>query len=166
MQQRRRLPAINAPSITETTMPLLTTVLAGFSVTLIAISTGDNFPSITCRWLPFEPTTTVVAALFLTMGVLLFLFSTFACIHAQAYNYFALTNEARAAWQIKEADKDHYIVQWSKWYIRAVISGDVGVVLFLCAAGILFWPFAIFLSCLFWLAAICEAIWIVLTFKS
>lgn len=131
----------NMPAINETTLPLIATILAGFSVTLIAqvftrseANLDGKSPNV---WF-------IVSLIALALSVPLFLHAVSFSIWAQAYNYLDLSEDSRGILDITE-DWRFYIARlqrkWRKWHHAAIVTFYGGALLFDLGTGILLWYF-------------------------
>lgn len=121
----------NLWEVTGTTLPLLSTVLAGFCVTIVvqlliqpeARQTGDLLH---------------LGLTFLAVSIPLFLASTAFAIWGQAYNYLSLTSDVKELmifdhtpsqqeWK-KYLDASHTI--WQKWHTSTLILYYIGSITF------------------------------------
>ena len=148
----RRRP--NLPAVTETSLPLIATVLMGFGVALVGIGAGKDFP--TDKWF-IE--TRELASILLGAGSVVFLLCVLLSIWAQSHNYFALNEHAMRYLRIRDEDLDantilsRYLRPWADFHFYAVMAYYMGLASLLIGSGILFWPFSPVIGIIFWVTA-------------
>ena len=162
----------NMPEITKTTLPLLTTVLAGFAVLIITSLFVESKSNPSSPWPP--PNQGLFWGLtILAVSVPLFLTSTIFAIWGQAYNYQYLTEDVRKVLRIELADcaLNNYLQtledKWQIWHISAVLTFTLGTVAFVLGTAILLSTYIGQLALYIFLSTIGVAViwWIVLKVK-
>jgi hypothetical protein len=132
----------NLWEVTGTTLPLMSTVLAGFCVTIIvqlltqseARQTGDLLH---------------VGLTFLAVSIPLFLASTAFAVWEQSYNYLSLTSDVKELMNFDYAsnqqewkkyfDSSHTI--WQKWHTSTLILYYLGSITFATGVDLLLWKY-------------------------
>jgi hypothetical protein len=133
----------NQPEITKTTLPLLTTVLAGFAMTIIVQLFIRNDARET--WPPHLGL--FLGLMFLAVSVPLFMSATIYAIWGQQYTYHHLTQEVREILNIDLDIKDLHKhgrelnAKWHMWHMAAITMFTVGVITFALGTGILLLTF-------------------------
>jgi|GEM_PF-4709630 hypothetical protein len=143
----------NFPEVSGTTLPLLTTVLAGFAVTIIVqiMVRGDPSDS-----LPVRVTAALLA--FLVSTILLLASTTFA-INAQAHSYLPflepgpgkedlLAIEDHGAW-VRRLEQ-----RWHIYHRAALVTFYSGVALLLAGLDVVVWIYLGWATALAFLAAV------------
>jgi hypothetical protein len=156
----------NLPEITSTTLPLLSTVLAGFAVTIIAtLLTQANVSKI---W----PLPNLFWSLvLLAISAPLLLTSTFFAVRAQAYSYLTLTSEVQNFLKLHAPatfNFDNYVERiykkWLLWYEAADFAFSLGLLTFVGGTGLLLWNYVGLVGALIFLGitilAIIGGIWL------
>jgi hypothetical protein len=131
-------------TITTTTLPLLTTVLFGFTATLLGTlletASQSERPKLTITILdPATFTAESAAYLLLTTSAFLFLAATLACIRSQAWNYFALSADQRAVAQLSTdpayIDRCYVLeLRYHAWAVHSYHWGLLALLLGIAAA--------------------------------
>jgi hypothetical protein len=135
----------NLPEITKTTLPLLSTVLAGFAVTILVslfslfMQSKDNH-----SWPPSPNQALFWGLIILTISIPMFLSSAIFAVWGQAYNYQSVTEkEVRDFLNIQDSDKDKYMKdlydKWFGWHQASNLTFFIGVFAFFIGTGILLW---------------------------
>jgi hypothetical protein len=127
----------NMPAINETTLPLIATVLAGFSVTIIAQVFIRSEAYLDGK----SPNDLLITGLILlSLSVPCFLNTVSFSIWAQSYNYLNLSEESRDILLITEGWPT-YIARlqkkWRLWHQTAIVMFYVGSLLFDIGTGLL-----------------------------
>lgn len=151
----------NVYSATGSTIPMLATVLLGFSVAILGIAWAMPFPDLMWDFCFVELTTKQLSSGLLGLSCLLFLFATTAAIHAQSFNYFDMSNSAqeniRLLLKRSGQDETHYIQACmdsvGKWHGVAVRLFDFGLFMLFIGAGTLFVPASLILAVVLWFGA-------------
>ncbi len=130
----------NLPEVSGTSFPLLTTVLAGFAVT-IAVQ------------LIIRPDAAEALPLRITLGIVVFLASTLIfiasivfAVNAQGHNYlpFIDLSQARAA-DFGVSDRGRWIqwlhAGWTSFHTAAITTFYVGIMLLLGGVNLIVWEF-------------------------
>ncbi len=144
----------NLPEITSTTLPLLSTVLAGFAVTIIAtLLTQSN---ISKTWPLPNPFWSLVL---LAISAPLFLTSAYFGIRAQAYSYLNMTSDVQKILKLNPPfNIDSYLERvykkWLLWYGAADRTFVLGLLAFVVGTGLLLWNYIELLAALIFLAII------------
>lgn len=125
---------------TQTTIPILTQMMAGFSLGAVGIAASATW-STTIPFL-FQPTTREVSLVLLSVSVLFFVFATAACIKSQSWDYFAVPEERRNYDNLQDtvAYIDKCLKERKIWHGIAVRSYRLGVVSIILGAAFLLWP--------------------------
>ncbi len=125
---------------TQTTIPILTQIMAGFSLAAIGVA-GSATWSETLPLL-YQPSTKNISLSLLSISALLFLFATEACVKSQAWDYYALSDERRKFDDLR--DTVNYISvcinESHKWHRIAVWSYRFGIISIMLGVAFLFWP--------------------------
>ena len=131
----------NLLEVTQTTLPLLSTVLAGFSVTIMVELITQPEAGQTCGLLN-------VGLTLLAVSVPLFLSSTIFSVWGQSYNYLILTPDVKeimnfdlhdqSQWK-NYLDASHTI--WQKWHTSALILYYIGLLAFIAGIDLLLWKY-------------------------
>lgn len=127
----------NQPEVTGTNLPLLSTVLAGFSLTIIAtlFTRPDAHLADKTANHPL-----INALTFLAVAIPFYVSATVFAMWGQAYKYLDLTQDTRAAINIQEA-ADAYIFRvfrrWRMWHRAAISAFYLGTLCFLIGICIL-----------------------------
>jgi hypothetical protein len=126
---------------TQTTIPILTQIMAGFSLAAIAIA-ASAASSISIPCLPFELTTKGVSLALIGLSALLFLFATEACIKSQAWDYFVLSEDRRKFIDLSDTEDyiDKCLTERDSWHRIAVWSYRLGIISIMLGTAFLFWP--------------------------
>lgn len=132
----------NLGEVTKTTLPLLSTLLAGFALTftLQFINRLSNI-------------VVFIAAIFLFASIILFLTATFYAIWAQAYDYEAMpTQEMKDIRKVKDEElvKDRPIafLYWQFWHKATYYTFLMGINAFVVSVILITW------SLLSWILAV------------
>jgi ABC-type multidrug transport system fused ATPase/permease subunit len=131
----------NAPEVSGTSFPLLSTVLAGFAITTgVQLVLGTDIAE--------TMTGKIVVALVLVMlSALLFLSSTGFALNAQANNYLPFLELGESGRKLLHID-DHaaWVTRvsrrWKRFYTTAVLFFSLGVLLLLAGVNLIVWEFA------------------------
>lgn len=130
----------NFPEVSGTTLPLLTTVLAGFAVTIIVqiMVRGDTDASL--------PTRVTIALLAFLVSTLLLLSSTTFAINAQAHNYLPfLQPRPETSTLLAIDDHDAWVRRlerrWHIYHVAALATFYSGVILLLAGLDIVVWVY-------------------------
>lgn len=161
-QPRRPPKRPNTYSVTGTTVPTLATVLIGFSVAVLGIAWATDFPELWWKACVIELSTKQLASGFLGLSSLLLLFATIAAIHSQSFNFLDMADLAQknVRLQLRRTGQNEtkYVQECmnnvAKWHGITVWLFDIGLLFLLTGVGILFVPATIFLSIIFWVAAV------------
>jgi hypothetical protein len=132
----------NLREVSKTTLPLLSTVLAGFTIT-ITLQFINRLSNIVV----------FIAAIFLSVSIILFLTSTIYAIWAQSYDYGAmLTPDMRDILKIKDEELDNYMGRvfryWQFWHKATFYTFLIGVMALLISVILITW------SLLSWILAV------------
>jgi hypothetical protein len=157
----------NLPEITSTTLPLLSTVLAGFAVTIIAtLLTQSDFSK---TWPLPNPFWGVVL---LAISTPLFLTSAYFGIRAQAYSYLNMTADVQKILKLDDPPfVDTYLERiynkWLIWYYGADNVFVLGLLAFGVGIGLLLWNYLTLMAALIFLGIItlCVIVGIILQIK-
>lgn len=149
----------NLPEITSTTMPLLSTVLAGFAVTIIAtLLTQGNPSNIWPLPNPFW------GLILLATSTPLLLTTAFFGIRAQAYSYLNLNIDVQRMLELKEPgyNINYYLEmiynKWLLWYQAADLAFTLGLLAFVGGIDLLLWNYLGLVGALIFLLIIIFAI--------
>jgi uncharacterized membrane protein YqjE len=125
---------------TQTTIPVLTQMMAGFSLAAVAIAASATW-SATIPFL-FQPTTREVSLVLISLSVLFFIFATTACIKSQSWDYFAVTEERRNYDNLQDTATyiNKCLRERKTWHGIAVRAYRLGVLSIILGAAFLFWP--------------------------
>jgi hypothetical protein len=133
------------PAVTTDSLPLLTTLLAGFSAsTVVALLLST---SVDVRGADADPAIQISLAL-LSASVLVFLAATSFAVWGRAYDYRPLTKEARELLRITAHgdELERYFLalhrEWAFWHRAAAVASGLGVALFLAGKGALLYALA------------------------
>jgi hypothetical protein len=131
----------NFPEVSGTTLPLLTTVLAGFAVTIIVqiMVRGDTSESLPAR--------VTVALLAFLVSTLLLLSSTTFAINAQAHNYLPFMEPRPGSGNLLAIDDHEAWIRrlerrWHIYHVAALGTFYAGVILLLAGLNIVVWVYA------------------------
>jgi hypothetical protein len=134
----------NMPEITKTTLPLLSTVLAGFSMLIIVQlfirPDANQFSSPPNYGL-------VVGLIVLTISVPAFIASSIFGVWGQAYNYQYLTKDVREVVPITETGEalatyiTHLKIKWQNWHKSATGAFACGTIALIGGTATLLWTF-------------------------
>jgi hypothetical protein len=136
-------PKISSPSLPNmldlsgTTLPLISTVLAGFSLTII-VTAASVLSSLSYK------NAVTSGLVVLTVNVPILLFSTTAAIRSQAFSYrYLMSQDVLDVIGITKADLRARIpgwhTRWYRWYLAGVLSYYLGLVLFALGMDIIVW---------------------------
>jgi hypothetical protein len=126
----------NETESTKTTLPLLATVLAGFSVTIIAQLLIQ--PHIEQVW-PITNYLLFLGLLLLAFAVLFLLASTVFAIFAQPHDFTVLSEK-----ELKQGDRaflSRELALWKLYHRAAVNAFKLGVLAFAIGTVILYWNY-------------------------
>ncbi len=130
----------NFPEVSGTPLPLLSTVLAGFAVTIIVQLMVRPDPG-----MPL-PAREVAALLAFLLAVLVLLASTTFAINAQAHNYLPFLGLGEAASRrMRIGDLSDWIERlerrWYMFHVAALVTFYTGVLLFLSGINLVVWVY-------------------------
>jgi hypothetical protein len=145
----------NLPEITSTTLPLLSTVLAGFAMTIIAsLFLQTNVSNIWPLPNPFW------GLVLLGVSTPFYLTSAIFGVQAQGFSYLNLTLDVQKFLKLKDPkiNMDDYIStifkKWRLWYDAAKLAFYLGLFTFVVGAGFLIWNYIGLVGALIFLAII------------
>jgi hypothetical protein len=130
----------NFPEVSGTSLPLLTTVLAGFAVTIIVQLMVRPDPG---QPLPAREVAALIAFL---LATLVLLASTTFAINAQAHNYLPFLDLGDAASRrMRIGNLGHWIVRlerrWHMFHVAALATFYTGVLLLLAGINLVVWVY-------------------------
>jgi hypothetical protein len=130
----------NLPEVSGTSFPLLTTVLAGFAVTIAVqlIIRPDASES-----LPFRVTLSII--IFLT-STLVFISSIVFAVNAQSHNYLPfISDDGSSSRMHGVSNRDQWINWlhrgWESFHSASIITFYSGILLLLAGVNIIVWEF-------------------------
>lgn len=130
----------NFPEVSGTSLPLLSTVLAGFAVTIIV--------QLMVRPDPGEPLPAreVAALIAFLLATLVLLASTTFAINAQAHNYLPFLDLGDAASRrLRIGDLSHWLGRlerrWYMFHVAAIATFYTGVLLVLAGINLVVWVY-------------------------
>jgi hypothetical protein len=123
-------------TITSTTLPILTQIMTGISMTLIAITLDQN------RGVENLQNTKLIAITLFCISSAFSWLSTEACIASQAYGYFSLSKELRSHMNISEDSSyiEKCLKESTHWLKLSVLFYRFGGVLIVLGIVSLIWP--------------------------
>jgi hypothetical protein len=130
----------NGPDVAGTSFPLLSTVLAGFAIT-IAVQVILH-PAID------DPSTRVVIALIaFLLGTLMFVSSIGFALNAQSNNYLPFLDIGPAAERLLNIDDRsawirRMVQRWAIYFAASLLTFYVGIALLLAGLNLIVWEFA------------------------
>jgi hypothetical protein len=142
----------NGPEVAGTSFPLLSTVLAGFAITIaVQMILHPSFEDATARMM--------VALVSFLLATLMFISSIGFALNAQANNYLPFLDLGAAGLRmLNVTDRSSWlrrIVQrWAIYFAAALLSFYVGVALLLTGLNVMVWEFVGGVIALILLAAI------------
>ena len=130
----------NLLEVTGTTMPLLSTVLAGFSVTII-VELLTQTEAGQCG------TPLNIGLTLLAISVPFFLSSTIFSVWGQSYNYLILTKDVKEIMNFTHSaqewknylDASHTI--WQKWHTSTILFYYIGLIIFISGIDLLIYKY-------------------------
>lgn len=136
---------------TQTTIPVLTQIMTGFSVGALAIaaSAPDKW-SVDTIFL-FNLTVRDWAFILFGISALSFLFTTEACVKSQSWDYFILSQERRDFNNTSDlkAYVEYCIVKSRLWHKTAVWAYRLGIMAIMLGLAVLFRHISLFISVIF-----------------
>jgi hypothetical protein len=130
----------NYPEVSGTTLPLLSTVLAGFAVTIIVqlVLLPDDTDTLPAR--------VVIALITFLLALLSFLLATAFAVNAQANNYLPFIDLSEASKDFLNVDNPGEWLQRieRRWYVyqfAALYTFYGGVVLLLAGVNLILWQY-------------------------
>jgi hypothetical protein len=132
---------------TQTTVPLLTTVMLTFSAVLIAIA-ALNLTKLSVLLPLIHVSLSDAALTSLSIAALLFVFTTEGCVKSQGWDYFAVSQERRDFENLEDAPayKEYCLRRSKLWHTLAAWAFNYGTFFQLLGVMFLVWPFASFVS--------------------
>lgn len=137
------------PLTTQTTVPMVTTLLFTLSLAMIGfIGTVEKWPYTTV-WV-IGKSSKDVSLWLLSLSAFLFLFTALGCVKAHAWDYFSISTERRTEEGLSSTAS--YVNKcWNYswlWYKLAIWSYSLGAISLLLGVSLLFWPVSRFTSIL------------------
>lgn len=118
---------------TQTTIPILTTLMFGLSLGILALAAGKDWPTGQLPSWAFHLQSKDTSLVLLGLASLLFLISTEACVKSHGWDYFALPEECRSRERL--STNNSYLERCSKrsqlWHKLAVYAYLLGFIMVL-----------------------------------
>jgi hypothetical protein len=150
---------------TQTTIPILTTLMFTFAVAMIGVIASGKWP---ISVLPLSPSYQVntrdVAYVLIGVSALLFIFATEACVRSHAWDYFAISDEHRKFSNISEDEGYKHDCSYHSrvWHAFAALAYTFGLILIMCGIGVLFLRVSYIISILSFSYASIETLFFIL----
>jgi len=131
-----KLPARpNLREVTKTTLPLLSTVLAGFALTLIFQNVAD-----------FSNILKLLGLILITCSFGMFVVATIYALWGQSYDYQDMLNEdVKNFFKLNDPQVDfnryidHVNRRWQLWHTASIVTFSLGLLLFAIGAVLIIW---------------------------
>lgn len=141
----------NEPALFITTheaIPILTTLMFGFSIAMIGVASDSAWQSHSLTLLVLQSDTKSLAFILLSVSAVIFLFATEACLKSYAWDYFSIPDEYRKFEHLSEDDyyKKRCISRSRLWHMFAVWAYGAGFAFAMLGVAFLFRPVSLFTS--------------------